>query len=269
MSETVRVETADGIATITLDRPEQRNAMNLAMCIALLDAARRLGADDEVRVILVRAAGPAFCAGADLKERQSMTQDQVRTRRLSAFAAYDALETLEKPCIAVVHGACYGSGCEIATACDFAIAGERATFCYPEATRGTVGATQRLPRIVGTRMAKDLMFTGRVVHAEEALRLGLVTRVVPDGELARVAHDIARQIATAPPLALKLAKRCIDKVPETDRAGALANELQAIEEVLAGNEWRAGAAGFKGKPGAKIPSAKDPATKAPSTKDGP
>jgi enoyl-CoA hydratase len=247
MSETVRVETADGIATITLDRPEQRNALNLAMCVELLEAVRKVGTDSAVRVVLVRAAGPAFCAGADLKERQAMSEDQVRTRRLRAFAAYDALETIEKPCIAVVHGACYGSGCEIATACDFAIAGERATFCYPEATRGSVGATQRLPRIVGARMAKDLMFTGRVVHADEALRLGLVTRVVPDGELARVARDIAAQIATAPPLALRLAKRCIDKVPETDRAGALANELMAIEEVLAGDEWRAGAASFKDK----------------------
>ena len=91
------------------------------------------------------------------------------------------------------------------------------------------------------------MFTGRVVHADEALRLGLVTRVVPDAELDRAARDIAAQIAKAPPLALRLAKRCIDKVPETDRAGALANELLAIEEVLAGDEWRAGAASFKDK----------------------
>ena len=180
-----------------------------------------------------------------------MSEDQVRARRLRAFAAYDALETLEKPCIAVVQGPCYGSGCEIATACDFAIAGQRATFCYPEATRGTVGATQRLPRIVGPRMAKDLMFTGRVVQADEALRLGLVTRVVPDADLERAARDIAAQIASAPPLALRLAKRCIDKVPETDRAGALANELLAIEAMLAGDEWRAGAAGFKDKQGDK------------------
>lgn len=250
MSETVRVEVAESIATITLNRPDQRNALDLAMCIALLDAVKRVGADTAVRVVLVRAAGPAFCAGADLKERQAMNEDQVRTRRLRAFAAYDALEALEKPCIAVVHGPCYGSGCEIATACDFAIAGARATFCYPEATRGSVGATQRLPRIVGPRMAKDLMFTGRVVHADEALRLGLVTRVVPDAELERAARDIAAQIAKAPPLALRLAKRCIDKVPETDRAGALANELLAIEEVLAGDEWRAGAAGFR-NPGLK------------------
>jgi enoyl-CoA hydratase len=247
MTETVRVEAADGIATITLNRPDQRNALNLAMCVELLDAGRRLGADESVRVVLVRAAGPAFCAGADLKERQGMSEDQVRARRLRAFAAYDALEKLEKPCIAVVHGACYGSGCEIATACDFAIAGTRATFCYPEATRGSVGATQRLPRIVGPRIAKDLMFTGRVVHADEALRLGLVTRVVADADLERVVHEVATQIAKAPPLALRLAKRCIDKVPETDRAGALANELLAIEEVLAGDEWRAGAASFKDK----------------------
>jgi len=256
MTETVRVEAADGIATITLNRPDQRNALNLAMCDALLDAVRRAGADHGVRVVVMRAAGPAFSAGADLKERQGMTEDQVRTRRLRAFAAYDAIETLAKPAIAVVHGPCYGSGCEIATACDFAIAGTRATFCYPEASRGSVGATQRLPRIVGTRMAKDLMFTGRVVHADEALRLGLVTRVVPDADLERTVREVAAQIAAAPPLALRLAKRCIDKVPETDRAGALANELMAIEEALAADEWRAGAAAFKDRPMAPDPAAR-------------
>ncbi|MBI3708486.1 MAG: enoyl-CoA hydratase/isomerase family protein [Proteobacteria bacterium] len=246
MSEqsTVRVTAADGIAEIVLNRPDQRNALNMQMCLELHAAATRVADDKAVRVVLLRAAGPVFSAGADLKERKGMTEDQVRTRRLRGFAAYDAIERLPKPCIAVVHGAAFGSGCEIATACDFAIAGERASFCYPEVMRGTVGATQRLPRIVGTRMAKDLMFTGRVVGAAEALRLGLVTRVVADADLDRVARDIAAQIAKAPALSLRLAKRCIDQTPETDRAGALANELMAIEESLAGDEWRAGAAGF-------------------------
>ncbi|MBL8688490.1 MAG: enoyl-CoA hydratase/isomerase family protein [Rhodospirillaceae bacterium] len=235
------------VATILLDRPDQRNALDMQMCIDLEAAARQSEAAAEVRVVVIRGAGPAFCAGADLKERRTMTEDRVRERRRRAFAAYAAIEALTKPVIAVVHGAAYGSGAEIATACDFAIAGSAATFCYPEATRGTVGATQRLPRIVGTRMAKDLMLTGRVIDAAEALRIGLVTRVISDADLAATVDEVTATIAKAPPLALKLAKRCIDRVPFTDSAGALANEIAAIEEVLGAGEWREGAEAFAKK----------------------
>lgn len=167
----LRIEGA--VATILLNRPDQRNALNMQMCVELEAASRHAEEVDGVRVVVIRGAGPSFCAGADLKERRTMTEEQVRERRMRAFAAYAALEALTKPCFAVVHGPAYGSGAEIATACDFAIAGATATFCYPEATRGTVGATQRLPRIVGPRMAKDLMFTGRVIDAAEAQRIGL------------------------------------------------------------------------------------------------
>lgn len=233
IGRTVRLSCADGIAVIGLNRPDQRNALNLEMCLELAEAARIVEEDEAVRVVILRGEGTAFCAGADLKERRTMTEDEVRVRRMRAFAAYDAIERLTRPCIAVVHGPAYGSGCEIAAACDFAIAGERATFCYPEATRGTIGATQRLPRLVGARMAKDLLFTGRVIDAREALRIGLITRIVPDQELERVAREIAAQIAAAPTTALRLTKQCLNQAPLTDPAGALANEIRAIDELLA------------------------------------
>ncbi len=239
---------ADGVATLTLNRPESRNALNTALCEALLRAAAGAAADESVRLVLVRASGPVFCAGADLKERQGMNEDQVRARRLKAFAAYDALERLPMPAIAVVHGAAIGSGCEIAAACDFIVATPEASFRTPEALWGTVGATQRLPRVLGKRLAKDLMFTGRTLSAAEALAAGLVSRVVPAESLEAVLAEIARTVAAAPPAALRLAKRCIDRGVELDPRGALATELLAIEENLAAADWRAGIAGFEGKP---------------------
>ncbi len=247
MSEPVRYAVADGVATITLDRPESRNALNVAMCEGLLQAAASAAADESVRVVLVRANGPVFCAGADLKERKALNEDQVRARRLKAFAAYDALEQLPMPAIAVVHAAAVGSGCEIAAACDFIVATPEASFRTPEALWGTVGATQRLPRVLGKRLAKDLMFTGRALAAGEALAAGLVSRIVPAAELDAALAAIAQTIVAAPPSALRLAKRCIDRGVELDPRGALATELLAIEENLAAGDWRARLAGFKGK----------------------
>jgi enoyl-CoA hydratase len=159
---------AEGVATLTLNRPESRNALNLEMCDRLIAVAQECFSSNEIKLVLVRANGPVFCAGADLKERQGMSEAQVRERRMKGFAAYAALEALPMPVIAVVEGPAVGSGCEIAGACDFIVATPAASFRTPEAVRGTVGATQRLPRILGKRLAKDLMFTGRTLSAEEA-----------------------------------------------------------------------------------------------------
>ena len=232
---TLRVEVKDGVATLTLDRPASRNALNLAMCEDLRRAAE--GLDASVKLVFVRAAGPVFCAGADLKEREGMSAAQVRERRLKAFAAYAALEALPMPAIAVVEGPAIGSGCEIAAACDFIVATPAASFRIPEALRGTVGATQRLPRILGKRLAKDLMFTGRTLGAEEAERHGLVSRLVAPERLEAVLGEIARTIREAPAGALRLAKRAIDRGMERDPRGALEVELAAIEEQLAAGDW--------------------------------
>jgi enoyl-CoA hydratase len=231
---TVAYSLADGIATITLDRPEVRNALNFEMCEALLAATKR-AADEDARVVFVRGNGPVFCGGADLKERQGKSEPWIRERRLKAFAAYEALEALPMPCIALVHGAAIGSGVEIAGACDFIIATADASFRTPEAQRGTVGATQRLPRILGKRLAKDLMFTGRALSVEEAREAGFVCRVVSDLDAA--ARDIAAEILKAPPLALRLAKRAIDSGIERDPQGAKQVEIAAIEEQLAAGQW--------------------------------
>jgi enoyl-CoA hydratase len=225
---------AEGIATIALNRPEARNALNLEMCEALLAATARATAED-VRLVFVRGNGPVFCGGADLHERKGKSEQWIRERRLKAFAAYEALEALPMPCVALVHGAAIGSGVEIAAACDFIVATADASFRTPEAQRGTVGATQRLPRILGKRLAKDLMFTGRALTADEAREAGFVARIVADLDAA--AAEIAAAITKAPPLALRLAKRAIDRGVELDPQGARAVEIAAIEEQLASGQW--------------------------------
>jgi enoyl-CoA hydratase len=234
---TVLFDIQGGVATITLDRPGSRNALNLAMCEELLAAAQAAASDSSVKLVVVRANGPAFCAGADLKERQGMDEAQVRERRRKAFAAYAAIEALPMPAIAVLEGPAVGSGCEIACACDFIVATAAASFRVPEAIRGTVGATQRLPRILGKRLAKDLLFTGRTLSAQEAERHGLVARLVPPERLGAVIAEIARTIVEAPARSLRLAKRCVDRGVELDPQGALETEIAAIEEQLASGDW--------------------------------
>ena len=224
-----------GIATIALNRPEVRNALNLEMCEALLAVSKEIFSSKDIRAVFVRGNGPVFCGGADLKERTGMTGEWIRARRMKAFAAYEALESLPMPCVALVHGAAIGSGVEIAAACDFIVATAEASFSTPEAQRGTVGATQRLPRILGKRLAKDLMFTGRALTAEEARNAGFVSRIVED--LEKEKGIISNSIRNATPLALRLAKRTIDRGIELDPAGAREAEIQAIEEQLASGSY--------------------------------
>jgi enoyl-CoA hydratase len=230
---TVELSIADGVATIALNRPEVRNALNFEMCNALVAAAKEVS-QKNVHIIFIRGNGPAFCGGADLNERKGKSEAWIRERRMSAFAAYGAIEALPMPCVALVHGAVVGSGVEIAAACDFIVATPDATFRTPEAQRGTVGATQRLPRILGKRLAKDMMFTGRALTAPEARDAGLVSRI---GDLDAEKRAIAEVILKAPPLALKLAKRTIDRGVELDPQGALQAEIEAIEQQLASGQW--------------------------------
>jgi enoyl-CoA hydratase len=228
---TVLYSVDGAIATLTLNRPDARNALNDPMCEDLRRIASEV--DPNVRLVFVRGSGPVFCAGADVKERAGMSVDQVRARRLKAFAAYHALESLPMPVVAVVHGAALGSGVEIAAACDFIVATPEAAFGTPEALRGTVGATQRLPRVLGKRLAKDLMFTNRRLTAAEARAAGLVSRVVPAAELEQELAAIGHAVTMASPEAIRYAKQCIDRGIELDPQGALGLELMAIEAHLA------------------------------------
>ena len=237
----------DGVATLTLNRPESRNALNVQMCSELVQAMEALDADDAVRVVLFRGAGSVFCAGADLKERQGMNNADITARRVWGFTAYDAIEKFSKPAVALVHGPAFGSGCEIVAACDFAWATPAATFRYPEVGWGTVGATQRISRIAGVRVAKELLFTGRVFDAGEAREFGLVTRVIEESEFETAVAEMAAHIARAKPLTVKLTKHSINAGVETTREGAMAIELLAIEKNLRNSDWKAAISAFGDK----------------------
>jgi len=240
VSDSVTVEITAGIAEVVLNRPEARNAIDLHTCHLLRDAFDKLGNDPTVRVVLVAGNGPSFCAGADLKERKGKDAAWVRRRRVASFAAYAAIESCTQPVVALVHGNVVGSGGEISMACDFIIGATNTTFQFPEAHWGTVGATQRLQRVIGKRRAKELLFTNRALEADEAERLGLLIRTVEPEDLRTTGHSIAKSIAAAPPLAMSLTKRSIDLGSETDLDRGIRIEMAAIEQNLADGGWKDG-----------------------------
>lgn len=244
----VLTEHSDGVVRAILNRPAARNGVNDAMCHALLETFQRLDSDSSVRVVLLAGRGPAFCAGADLKERVGKDEAWVRRRRLASFAAYEAIERCRKPVIALIDGPVVGAGGEIAMSCDFIVASTAATFRWPEPYWGTVGATQRLQRVIGRHRAKELLLTNRVMTAAEAHRVGLVSRLVEPEELAGTGAEIAATISKAPALAIELTKQAVDLGADTDLDRGIRIELAAIERNLADGEWRSGVQHFS-RPG--------------------
>jgi enoyl-CoA hydratase/carnithine racemase len=213
MSPVITSRPADGIAEITLNRPEAMNAISSAMAAELTRACAELAAAPEVRVVVFGAAGErAFCAGADLKERAGMTDADIMRQRPVIRAVFGALLALPQPAIAAVHGFALGGGCELALSCDLVVADETATFGLPEVTVGLVpggGGTQLALRRLGPGRAADLVLTGRKVGVDEAMRLGLVDRRVPAGQDGPAALERAGQIAANSPVAVRAAKRAI------------------------------------------------------------
>ncbi len=244
MSGMVRLEIDGARADVILSRPEARNALNLAMCEELLAVFGTIAETPDLHVVVLRAEGPVFCAGADLKERKGKDEAWVMARRRAAFAAYAAVGACKVPVIAEVQGALVGSGGEIAMSCDFIVASEAATFRFPEPQWGTVGATQRLQRVIGVPRAKELLFTGRVMEAEEAFRIGLVTVVTPAEALRARVDAMAEAISKAPPLAMALTKACVDEGSRVDLAEGIEIELKAIDRILTESDWKGGVAKF-------------------------
>ncbi|KQU88108.1 enoyl-CoA hydratase [Ensifer sp. Root31] len=241
MTEThdaVLVRQDGAIAHVILNRPQARNAVNLEMCVALREAFERLDTKSDIRVILLSANGPVFCAGADLKERTDKDEAWIIARRHASFAAYDAIGRCSKPVVALTQGAVVGSGGEILMSCDFVIASEKTTFRFPEPQWGTVGATQRLQRVIGRMGAKELLFTGRLMPAQEAYQRGLVARIVAADALVAVGQEIAHAIAAAPALAIALTKQAVDLGHETNLTNGIRIEMAAIERCLADGGWR-------------------------------
>jgi enoyl-CoA hydratase/carnithine racemase len=208
---TIFVETADRVATITLNRPDVRNAIDRAMISELHEALAALEAEDGVHALVLRGAGgKAFASGADIAElRERRRLDALRGINGGLFAR---LERFPRPTVAAVVGFALGGGCELALACDFRVAGASSRFGQPEVTLGIVagaGATRRLPALVGLAHARRLLYTGAVVDAQEALRIGLVDRVVPDADVDRAARDLLAPVLAAAPDAVRATKRAL------------------------------------------------------------
>ena len=246
---TVRLELGGRRADVVLARGEARNALNLPMCEDLIEVFTRIAANPSVELVVVRAEGPVFCAGADMKERSGRDEAWVMMRRRTAFRAYEAISACAVPVIAQVHGPLVGSGGEIAMSCDFIVVSTAASFRFPEPQWGTVGATQRLQRVVGVARAKELLYTGRVMEAEEAHRIGLVTTLTSPETLSQTVDEMAERILHAPTLALRLTKQCIDQGARTDLAAGIAIELSAIDRLLSQSDWRAGVERFSASVG--------------------
>jgi enoyl-CoA hydratase len=241
MATEVLYEVREQIAWITLNRPEAMNAISDSVRAALPEAIARAEADDNVRVMVISGAGErAFCAGADVTGFNAV-ESLVKMRQNRAHAHWiSAFDHARKPIIAAIHGYCLGGGLEIALACDIRIAAEGAKFGLPEVTRGTLpgaGGTQRLARMVGLGRALDIALSGDHINAEDALRMGLVSRLVPRAELKSAAEALAQRIASHAPLAVLLVKEAVRGSLDTDLPTGLRIEAD-LSTLIASTEDR-------------------------------
>lgn len=245
-----------GIYLLTLNRPQALNALNAATLDELARAAAQVAADAGARVLLVTGAGDkAFVAGADISEMQQLSADQAQAFSAKGMQVMHALEALPVPVIALVQGYALGGGCELAMACDWIIASERAVFGQPEVNLGIppgFGGTQRLARLVGRARALELVTTARQVKAEEALAIGLVTQVVPVAELRERGMAVARSIAAKAPVAVRLAKQAVQRGQDLDLANACAYETASFALAFATADQQEGMRAFLEKRAAKF-----------------
>jgi enoyl-CoA hydratase/carnithine racemase len=246
MASYVRLEVEDGVGTIRLDRPKM-NALNVQVQEEIREAAREAATRDDVRAVVLYGGEKVFAAGADIKEMADMSYTDMAARSGGLQSAIAAVAEIPKPVVAAVTGYALGGGCEVALCADVRIAGEGATFGQPEILLGIIpgaGGTQRLSRLVGPSTAKDLIFTGRFVKADEALRIGLVDRVVPDEEVYAEAVAWARQFTKAAALALRAAKEAIDRGLEVDLETGLEIERLQFAALFATDDRATGMRSF-------------------------
>jgi enoyl-CoA hydratase/carnithine racemase len=229
MAEFVRLEVAAGVATIRVDRPKM-NALNAQVQEEIREAAIEASARDDVRAVVLYGGEKVFAAGADIKEMADLSYTDMVVRSGRLQSAFTAVAKIPKPVVAAVTGYALGGGCELAMCADIRIAGEGATLGQPEILLGIIpgaGGTQRLTRLVGPAKAKDIIFTGRFVKADEALRIGLVDRVVPDDDVYTAALAWARRFSSAAAFALRAAKGAVDRGLEVDPETGL--EIERLE----------------------------------------
>ncbi|MFG3348226.1 enoyl-CoA hydratase/isomerase family protein [Streptomyces sp. NPDC048018] len=243
---TVNLEVAEGVGTIRLDRPPM-NALDVATQDRLRELAQEATDRDDVRAVILYGGEKVFAAGADIKEMQVMDHAAMIKRSRGLQDAFTAVARIPKPVVAAVTGYALGGGCELALCADYRIAADNAKLGQPEILLGLIpgaGGTQRLSRLVGPSKAKDLIFTGRMVKADEALALGLVDRVVPAAEVYEQAHAWAAKLAQGPAIALRAAKESIDQGLEADIDTGLAIERNWFAGLFATEDRERGMRSF-------------------------
>ena len=242
---------ADGVMTLTLNRPKIMNSLNFDMLRALRDQIEAVRFNTDVRVVIITGAGEkAFCAGADLKERATMPPDKVKEFILTIRTLFSTIEYLNKPVIAAVNGIALGGGTEMALAADIRIASYNALMGLTETRLAIIpgaGGTQRLPRLVGKGKAKELIFTGQRINAEETLRIGLVNKICPLEDLLTEARNMAAMICETGPIAVEQAKYAINYGLETDLNTGLAIESNAYWLTIPTKDRLEGLAAFREK----------------------
>jgi enoyl-CoA hydratase len=245
--ETLLVTSAERVATITINRPDKRNALNAAVRRDVIAALDELRAAADVRVVIFTGAGDrAFIAGADIGEFADRTPLQQRDV-MNERRVFDEIAAFPKPTIAMINGFALGGGCELAMACDIRIAARSARLGQPEIRLGIIpggGGTQRLPRLVGAGRALRMILSGELIDADEAFRTGLVDTLVDDADLLHHTTALARQIAAASPVALRLAKAAVSAAMETPLSAGLALERELFITAFASEDRREGVTAF-------------------------
>lgn len=239
----------DGIALVVINRPEKRNALNRATRVEMMDALEDTKADPFVRVLIISGAGgKSFISGSDLTELSEFGPLEMEEFMATiAQQFYTRFEQLDKPVIAMIDGLCLGGGLELAMACDIRIASDSSKFGQPETFVGIIpggGGTQRLPRLVGVGKAKELIFTGNMIDAREALRIGLINQMVSVDELENIVMSMAKQIVEKSPLVIKWAKKAINTGQETSLSMGLSYEALAECLVMSSKDTKEGMKAF-------------------------
>jgi enoyl-CoA hydratase len=255
--QTILYEKSEGIATITLNRPQSMNALNSLVFKELVHVLSEIEGDEEVKVMILAGSDKFFAAGADITEIGKIATPVEAHRFLKhAQAAFNNIEDMAKPVIAAISGLALGGGCELVLACDLRIAAENALFGQPEIKIGVIpggGGTQRLPRIIGVTKAKELLYTGDFIDAQEAHRIGLVNKVVSVASLMEEAKKMALKIARQPGIALKMTKLAVNGGLNMDIKSAMAYEARCFEILFSTEDQKEGMRAFveKRKPNFK------------------
>lgn len=240
--------TQDGrVAILAINRPNALNALNRSVLLELEAALDDLEKNQEIYVIVMTGEGKAFVAGADIEEMKDMTPAEAKKFAELGSRVFKKIETIDKPVIAAVNGYALGGGCELAMACDIIIAGEKAKFGQPEVGLGITpgfGGTQRLPRIVGTKIAKELLFTGEIIGAEEAERIGLVNKVVPQQMSLQTAIEMGKSIASKGQIAVRNCKSAVNRGIETDIDSGVVIENQLFASCFENSDQKEGMTAF-------------------------